>query len=245
MKLGAVLARERDVGQHVVRAGNHEGGQPGPAGTQLFRDAVPELDGMASVWLVESLADRCGNDGVPATGDVGQGCARPAGCGAIGRSAGGSGTRRPARPCPCTASKPCSWRCRTGPWPAPVRPCDGWRRRPSPFRRLGEPICRRLATFLIATIDKFASQPWVGETGAFFGNGSSRKATAVLSACQSPCRIAPTWSCWRQRGIDGPNRYPDACRLAAIGYGRASGIGQPPPNAAAVQGQDRTRATAP
>ena len=33
-----------------------------------------------------------------------------------------------------------------------------------------EPIYRRLPAFLIATVDKFASLPWVGETGAFFGH---------------------------------------------------------------------------
>ena len=33
-----------------------------------------------------------------------------------------------------------------------------------------EPIYRRLPAFLIATVDKFASLPWVAETGAFFGH---------------------------------------------------------------------------
>jgi hypothetical protein len=32
-----------------------------------------------------------------------------------------------------------------------------------------EPIYRRLPCFMIATVDKFASLPWVGETGALFG----------------------------------------------------------------------------
>jgi hypothetical protein len=33
-----------------------------------------------------------------------------------------------------------------------------------------EPIYRRLPAFLIATVDKFAGLPWVGECGAFFGH---------------------------------------------------------------------------
>ena len=32
-----------------------------------------------------------------------------------------------------------------------------------------EPVYRRLPCFIIATVDKFASLPWVGETGALFG----------------------------------------------------------------------------
>jgi len=32
-----------------------------------------------------------------------------------------------------------------------------------------EPLYRRLPAFLIATVDKFASLPWVGESGALLG----------------------------------------------------------------------------
>ena len=41
--------------------------------------------------------------------------------------------------------------------------------RPLPVLTVDEPIYRRLPAFLIATVDKFAGLPWVGETGAFFG----------------------------------------------------------------------------
>ena len=34
---------------------------------------------------------------------------------------------------------------------------------------LDEPIYRRLPAFLIATVDKFASLPWTGESGALLG----------------------------------------------------------------------------
>jgi len=40
---------------------------------------------------------------------------------------------------------------------------------PLPILTVDEPIYRRLPAFLIATVDKFARLPWVGETGAFFG----------------------------------------------------------------------------
>ncbi len=42
--------------------------------------------------------------------------------------------------------------------------------RPLPIVAIDESIYRRLPCFLIATVDKFASLPWVGQTGALFGN---------------------------------------------------------------------------
>jgi hypothetical protein len=39
-----------------------------------------------------------------------------------------------------------------------------------PIVTVDEAIYRRLPAFLIATVDKFAALPWVGETGAFFGH---------------------------------------------------------------------------
>ncbi|MHC5734914.1 DISARM system helicase DrmA [Nostoc sp.] len=40
---------------------------------------------------------------------------------------------------------------------------------PLPIVAVDEPIYRRLPCFIISTVDKFASLPWVGETGALFG----------------------------------------------------------------------------
>jgi hypothetical protein len=48
--------------------------------------------------------------------------------------------------------------------------CDFTRNRPLPILTVDEPIYRRLPAFLIATVDKFASLPWLGEAGAFFGH---------------------------------------------------------------------------
>ena len=48
--------------------------------------------------------------------------------------------------------------------------CDFSRNRALPVLTVDEPIYRRLPAFLIATVDKFAALPWVGETGAFFGH---------------------------------------------------------------------------
>lgn len=48
--------------------------------------------------------------------------------------------------------------------------CDFIRDRPLPVLTVDEAIYRRLPAFLIATVDKFAGLPWVGEAGAFFGH---------------------------------------------------------------------------
>ena len=47
--------------------------------------------------------------------------------------------------------------------------CDFTANRPLPILTVDEAIYRRLPAFLIATVDKFASLPWVAEPGAFFG----------------------------------------------------------------------------
>jgi hypothetical protein len=41
--------------------------------------------------------------------------------------------------------------------------------RPLPIVAVDEPLYRRLPAFVIATVDKFASLPWIGEVGALFG----------------------------------------------------------------------------
>ena len=79
----AVLARKGHVGQHVVLAGVHQVGQLGPAGTQLFGDLAPGLAGMGAVGLVEGPADRGGDDGVLAAGDVGQRVPHPVNAAAL------------------------------------------------------------------------------------------------------------------------------------------------------------------
>jgi hypothetical protein len=48
--------------------------------------------------------------------------------------------------------------------------CDFTRDRALPVVVVDEPIYRRLPAFLIATVDKFAALPWVGQSGAFFGH---------------------------------------------------------------------------
>lgn len=48
--------------------------------------------------------------------------------------------------------------------------CDFTRERSLPILAVDEEIYRRLPAFVIATVDKFAGLPWLGEAGAFFGD---------------------------------------------------------------------------
>jgi hypothetical protein len=48
--------------------------------------------------------------------------------------------------------------------------CDFAGNRALPVLTVDEPIYRRLPAFLVATVDKFAGLPWVGECGGFFGH---------------------------------------------------------------------------
>ncbi|MBD3237763.1 MAG: helicase, partial [Candidatus Eisenbacteria bacterium] len=47
--------------------------------------------------------------------------------------------------------------------------CDFTRDRPLPIVAVDEPLYRRLPSFLIATVDKFAALPWVGPAGKLLG----------------------------------------------------------------------------
>jgi hypothetical protein len=47
--------------------------------------------------------------------------------------------------------------------------CDFTRDRPLPIVAVDEPLYRRLPAFIIATVDKFATLPWVGDSGAVLG----------------------------------------------------------------------------
>jgi hypothetical protein len=62
--------------------------------------------------------------------------------------------------------------------------CDFTRERPLPILAVDEPLYRRLPAFLIATVDKFASLPWVGEAGALLGGAERHDATGFFGAAE-------------------------------------------------------------
>jgi hypothetical protein len=62
--------------------------------------------------------------------------------------------------------------------------CDFTRDRPLPILAVDEPIYRRLPAFLIATVDKFASLPWVGQAGALLGGAGWHDATGFYGGAE-------------------------------------------------------------
>ena len=62
--------------------------------------------------------------------------------------------------------------------------CDFTRDRPLPIVAVDEPLYRRLPAFLIATVDKFASLPWVGQSGALLGGADRHDRTGFYGASE-------------------------------------------------------------
>jgi hypothetical protein len=62
--------------------------------------------------------------------------------------------------------------------------CDFTRDRPLPIVAVDEPIYRRLPAFLISTVDKFASLPWVGPSGALLGGAERYDSTGFYGAAE-------------------------------------------------------------
>lgn len=62
--------------------------------------------------------------------------------------------------------------------------CEFTRDRPLPIVAVDEPLYRRLPAFLIATVDKFASLPWVGQSGALLGGAERYDRTGFYGAAE-------------------------------------------------------------
>jgi len=62
--------------------------------------------------------------------------------------------------------------------------CDFTRDRALPIVAVDEPLYRRLPAFLIATVDKFASLPWVGQSGALLGGADRADAKGFYGAAE-------------------------------------------------------------
>jgi hypothetical protein len=65
------------------------------------------------------------------------------------------------------------------------RDCEFSGGSPLPIVAVDEPIYRRLPAFLIATVDKFASLPWEGQTGKLFGKVERADASGFYGPCDS------------------------------------------------------------
>ena len=62
--------------------------------------------------------------------------------------------------------------------------CDFSGDQPLPIVAVDEPLYRRLPAFLIATVDKFASLPWVGDSGALLGGADRYDANGFYGAAE-------------------------------------------------------------
>lgn len=62
--------------------------------------------------------------------------------------------------------------------------CDFTRERALPIVAVDEPLYRRLPAFLIATVDKFASLPWIGQAGALLGGADRADAKGFYGAAE-------------------------------------------------------------
>ena len=68
--------------------------------------------------------------------------------------------------------------------------CDFTRDRNLPIVAVDEQIYRRLPAFMIATVDKFASLPWVGQTGTLLG-GADRFGSSGFYGASEPAQGTP------------------------------------------------------
>ena len=68
--------------------------------------------------------------------------------------------------------------------------CDFTGDRPLPIVAVDEPIYRRLPAFLVATVDKFATLPWVGVSGALLG-GADRYDSHGFYGAAEPTKGKP------------------------------------------------------
>lgn len=100
--------------------------------------------------------------------------------------------------------------------------CEFSRNRPLPVLTVDEPIYRRLPAFLIATVDKFAALPWVGETGAFFGHVDRYKEDVGFYGAAEPGEGRPLGNGW---SLDPPDLIiQDELHLIAGPLGTVAGL---------------------
>ena len=100
--------------------------------------------------------------------------------------------------------------------------CDFSRNRPLPVLTVDEPIYRRLPAFLIATVDKFAALPWVGETGAFFGHVDRFEDGVGFYGAAEPGEGRPFGNGW---SLDPPDLIiQDELHLIAGPLGTVAGL---------------------
>jgi hypothetical protein len=117
--------------------------------------------------------------------------------------------------------------------------CEFSRSRPLPVLTVDEPIYRRLPAFLIATVDKFAALPWVGETGAFFGHVDRFEDGVGFYGAAEPGEGRPLGNGW---SLDPPDLIiQDELHLIAGPLGTVAGLYEAAIDQLASRGSGETR----
>ena len=120
--------------------------------------------------------------------------------------------------------------------------CDFSRNRPLPVLTVDEPIYRRLPAFLIATVDKFAALPWVGETGAFFGHVDRFEDGVGFFGAAEPGEGRPLSNGW---SLDPPDLIiQDELHLIAGPLGTVAGLYEAAIDQLASRGSGESRVRA-
>lgn len=100
--------------------------------------------------------------------------------------------------------------------------CEFTGDRPLPLLVVDDPIYRRLPAFLIATVDKFASLPWEGRTGAFFGHVDRWQEGVGFFGAAEPGQGRPLGNGWR---LDPPDLIiQDELHLISGPLGTVAGL---------------------
>jgi hypothetical protein len=100
--------------------------------------------------------------------------------------------------------------------------CDFMGDKALPVLTVDESIYRRLPAFLIATVDKFASLPWEGETGAFFGHVDRFTPGVGFFGAATPNEGQPLGNGWR---LDPPDLIvQDELHLISGPLGTVAGL---------------------
>lgn len=117
--------------------------------------------------------------------------------------------------------------------------CEFSRGRPLPILTVDEPIYRRLPAFLIATVDKFAALPWVGETGAFFGHVDRFQEGVGFYGAAEPGLGSPLGNGW---SLDPPDLIiQDELHLIAGPLGTVAGLYEAAIDQLASRGSGKSR----
>jgi hypothetical protein len=100
--------------------------------------------------------------------------------------------------------------------------CDFTGNQALPVLTVDEPIYRRLPAFLIATVDKFASLPWMAEAGTFFGHVDRFEEGAGFYGAGEPGLGRPLHNGW---SLDPPDLIiQDELHLIAGPLGTVAGL---------------------